>query len=306
MHPGRTVAERIGRIGIWSLQFDRMPAVNARRAAERIEATGAGALWIPESLISKELFAHVTLLLAATERIPLVSGIANIWARDAVAMQNGARTLAEAFPGRFILGLGVSHEPVVRRRGQTYEKPLTRMREYLDAMDRARYVGPEPAEPAPRVLAALGPRMLRLAAERTAGAHPYFVPVEHTPLARAKLGDGPLLAVEQAVVFETDALAAREIARTHMSGYLRLENYANNLKRLGWTEEEIAGPSDRLVDAIVAWGPSEAIADRLQAHLRHGADHVCIQPLARDPSIVTLDPLKEIIGAFVGVNKTIA
>jgi probable F420-dependent oxidoreductase len=304
MHPGRAVADRIGRIGVWSFQFDRMTAEQARRAAARVEEIGAGALWIPESLVSKEVFAHVTLLLGATERLPVASGIANIWARDAVAMQNGARTLADAFPGRFILGLGVSHEPVVKRRGQVYEKPLQRMRDYLDAMDRARYTGPEPAEPAPRILAALGPRMLRLAAERTAGAHPYFVPIEHTPIARKALGDGPLLAVEQAVVFETDPVVAREIAKEHMAGYLRLENYANNLKRLGWTEEDIAGPSDPLVDAIVAWGPSEAILDRVMSHLKHGADHVCVQPRAKDPAVVTLEPLAELI-AEIGRNKTI-
>ncbi len=298
MHAGRAVAERIGRIGVWSRQFDGMTAANARRAAARIEETGAGALWIPESLVSKELFSHLSLLLAATERIPLASGIANIWARDPVAMQNGARTLAEAFPGRFILGLGVSHEPVVRRRGQTYEKPLGRMREYLDAMDRARYAGPEPADPAPRVLAALGPRMLRLAAERTAGAHPYFVPVTHTPIARRQLGPGPLLAVEQAVAFEADAAGARDLARHHMSGYLKLDNYANNLRRLGWSDEDIAGPSDRLVDAIVAWGPSEAILDRLLDHLRHGADHVCVQALSREPATAPFDRLGEIVSAL--------
>lgn len=295
MHPGRAVAERIGRIGVWSFQFDRMTSADARRSAARIDEIGAGALWIPESLVSKELFSHATFLLASTERIPLVSGIANIWARDAVAMQNGARTLAEAFPGRFILGLGVSHEPVVKRRGQIYAKPLERMRAYLDAMDRARYAGPEPSEPAPRVLAALGPRMLRLAGERTAGAHPYFVPVEHTPFARKMLGAGPLLAVEQAVVFETDPSVAREIAREHMAGYLRLENYANNLKRLGWTDEDLAGPSDRLVDAIVAWGPTEAILDRVRSHLRHGADHVCVQPRTTDPGRIPFEDLAQII-----------
>ena len=297
MHSGRAVAGRIGRIGVWSFQLDRMTAASARDAAKRIEEMGAGALWIPESLVSKEIFAHSGVLLAATERMAIVPGIANIWGRDPVAMQNGARTLAEAFPGRFILGLGVSHEPVVKRRGQTYEKPLTRMREYLDAMDRARYTGPEPAEPAPRVLAALGPRMLRLAAERTAGAHPYFVPLEHTKRARKTLGDGPLLAVEQAVVFETDPSVAREIAREHMAGYLRLENYTNNLKRLGWSDEDIAGPTDRLVDAIVAWGPTEAILERVASHLRDGADHVCVQPRAKDPAQVPFEPLAELIAS---------
>lgn len=294
-HPGRAVAERIGRIGVWTFQFDRMPVADVQHAAKRLEELGAGAIWIPESVVSKEVFAHSTLLLGATERIPIATGIANIWARDAVAMQNGARTLADAFPGRFILGLGVSHEPAVKRRGGVYEKPLARMREYLDAMDKARYSGSEPAQPAPRVLAALGPKMLELAAERTAGAHPYFVPVEHTPMARGALGDGPLLAVEQAVAFETDPAKARELARSHMSGYLRLENYANNLRRLGWPDDDIAGPSDALVDAIVAWGPLGRIVDRVLTHLRNGADHVCVQPLAADPLCMDLDGIKELI-----------
>ena len=296
-HPGRAVAQRIGRVGMWTFQFDRMPVADVQRAAARIEEIGAGALWIPESVVSKEVFAHATLLLAATERLPIATGIANIWARDAVAMQNGARTLADAFPGRFILGLGVSHEPAVKRRGGNYEKPLTRMREYLDAMDKARYAGTEPAQPAPRVLAALGPKMLGLSAERTAGAHPYFVPVEHTPLARRTLGDGPVLAVEQAVAFEADPVKARELARAHMSGYLRLENYANNLRRLGWSDEDITQPSDRLVDAIVAWGPLERIVDRTLTHLRDGADHVCIQPLSADPLHVPFDRVAEVFDA---------
>ncbi|MBI2325197.1 MAG: TIGR03620 family F420-dependent LLM class oxidoreductase [Chloroflexi bacterium] len=294
-HPGRAVAQRIGRVGVWTLQFDRMPVAEVRRAAARLEELGAGAIWIPESVVSKEVFAHSTLLLAATERIPVATGIANIWARDAVAMQNGARTLADAFPGRFILGLGVSHEPAVKRRGGIYDKPLTRMREYLDAMDKARYSGPEPAHPVPRLLAALGPKMLELSAERTAGAHPYFVPVEHTPLARRTLGEGPLLAVEQAVAFETDPTKARELARSHMSGYLRLDNYANNLRRLGWSEDDIAGPSDALADAIVAWGPLDRIADRVLTHLGNGADHVCIQPLASDLLRMDLERIGELL-----------
>lgn len=296
-HPGRAVAERIGRVGVWTFQLDRMPVAEARRAAARIEALGAGALWFPESVVSKEAFAHAALLLAATERMAIATGIANIWARDPVAMQNGARTLADAFPGRFVLGLGVSHEPAVRRRGGTYERPLTHMKEYLDAMDRARYSGAEPAQPAARVLAALGPRMLALAAERTAGAHPYFVPVEHTPLARRALGDGPVLAVEQAVAFEDDAATARELARAHMSGYLRLDNYANNLRRLGWSDDDIAGPSDRLVDAVVAWGPLDRIVGRVEAHLRGGADHVCVQPLAADTDL-PLDRVGELVRAL--------
>lgn len=295
-HAGRAVAERIGRVGVWSFRFDEMSAAEARDAARRFEKMGAGALWIPESVVSKEVFAHLSLLLGWTERLPVATGIANIWARDPVAMANGARALADAYPGRSILGLGVSHEPAVKRRGGQYEKPLAYMRSYLDAMDKARSTAPEPAQPAPRVLAALGPKMLALAAERTAGAHPYFVPVEHTPLARKALGDGPLLAVEQAVVFESDAASAREIARDHMKGYLRLDNYANNLRRLGWSDADLAGPSDRLVDAIVAWGDQDGIARRVRAHLDAGADHVCVQPLARQAAPIPFDRLGDLIG----------
>lgn len=294
-HPGREVAARIGRIGVWTFAFDRMQVDDVRRAAARLEELGAGAVWLPESVVSKEVFAHAAIVLAATGRIVVASGIANIWARDAVAMANGARTLGDAFPGRFVLGLGVSHEPAVRRRGSVYERPLARMRAYLDEMDRARYSGPEPTQPVPRVLAALGPRMLRLAAERTAGAHPYFVPPEHTPFARRTLGEGPLLAVEQAVVFEEDATRAREIARAHMAHYLRLENYANDLRRLGWSEGDLAGPSDRLTDAIVAWGPTERIVERLRGHLAAGADHVCAQALSADTARIDLDRIGDIL-----------
>lgn len=299
MHPGRAAAERIGPVGVWTSQLERMASVDERDAARRIEAMRAGALWIAETGMSKDIFAHSTLLLSWTERIPIATGIANIWARDAVAMQNGARALADAFPGRFVLGLGISHAPVVKRRtGGTFDRPIERMRAYLDAMDEARYAGPEPAQAAPRVLAALGPRMLRLARDRAAGAHPYFVPVEHTTAARKELGDGPLLAVEQAVVFEEDPVPAREIARTHMAGYLRLDNYVNDLRRLGWSDEEIAGPSDRLVDAIVAWGPLERIVDRVLTHRKNGADHVCVQPLAAGPRI-PFEHVAELLSACV-------
>lgn len=277
------IAAKIGRIGVWSFHLDRVSARDAATFARAIEGLGYRALWIPESAVSKEIFAHAALLLAASERLIVATGIANIWARDPVAMRNGERALAEAYPGRFLLGLGVSHEPAVRRRGGKYEKPLEHMRSYLDAMDAARYAGPEPAEPAPRVLAALGPKMLALAGERTAGAHPYFVPVEHTPFARKILGPTPLLAVEQAVVLEQDVTRAREIARGHMGGYLRLENYANSLRRMGWSDDDLKGPSDALVDAVVAHGDAKAIAARVQAHLAGGADHVCLQVLNEDP-----------------------
>lgn len=260
-----------------------MAAVHERAFARRLEELGYRALWIPESVTSKEVFAHASLLLSATERLLVGTGIANIWARDAVAMRNGARLLADAFPGRFLLGIGVSHLPAVRRRGGQYEQPLSRMREYLDAMESAPYTGPEPSEAAPVLLAALGPRMIDLAGERTIGAHPYFVPVEHTRTARDRLGPGPLLVVEQAVALEAEAAAARAVARAHMARYLRLDNYLNNLKRLGWSDAALAdGGSDELVDAIVAWGSQEDIAARATAHLAAGADHVCLQALPTD------------------------
>jgi len=279
-HQGRAVARKLGRVGVWTFEADRMSAAEERDFARDVERLGYPALWIPESVVSKEVFVHLALLLGATERLIVASGIANIHAHDPYAMANGARALADAYPGRLVLGIGVSHAPAVKRRGGDYNKPMQQMREYLDLMDGAAYSGPEPAEPAPRVLAALGPKMLELAAERSAGAHPYFVPVEHTSAARVTLGAGPLLATEQAVVLETDPTAARRVARDHMRRYLRLDNYANNLRRLGWAEDDLADDaSDALVDAIVAWGGEAAIAARVRAHLEAGADHVCIQPL---------------------------
>jgi probable F420-dependent oxidoreductase len=279
----RKWAQRLGRVGAWTFDLERLSAAAARDYVRELEGLGIRALWIPESLGSKEIFAHAGLLLAASERLILASGIANMWARDATAMANGQRTLAEAYPGRFLLGIGVSHAPTVKLRGASYDKPVERMTRYLEAMDKAPFTGAAPAEPPGRVLAALGPRMLRLASERSLGAHPYFVPVEHTTLARRELGAGPLLAVEQAAVLSQDPTVARATARKHMKRYLALENYANNLKRIGWSEADLANDgSDALVDAIVAWGDAEAIRARVETHLANGADHVSIQALRAD------------------------
>jgi probable F420-dependent oxidoreductase len=228
----------------------------------------------------KEAFAHQSVLLNATEQIVTGTGIANIWARHPATMQAGAATLGAAFPGRFVLGIGVSHAPIVERSGQTYDRPFTRMVEYLNGMDRVTGDVPVTEIPVPRVLAALGPKMLALARDRADGAHPYFVPVEHTPVARQILGPDRLLIPEQAVVLSTDAEQARSVARSHTTTYLRLPNYVNNLRRLGYSDEDLAGAgSDRLVDAIVAWGDEEQIANRVRAHLQAGADHVLLQPL---------------------------
>jgi len=279
----RTWARRLGQIGAWTFDIERLTAAAAREYVRELESLGVRALWIPESLGSKEVFAHAGLLLAASDKLVIATGIANIWARDATAMANGHRTIAEAYPGRFLLGVGVSHAPVVKMRGASYDKPVEYMGRYLDAMDKAPFTGVAPAESPSRVLAALGPRMLRLAAERSIGAHPYFVPIEHTQLARKELGAGPLLAVEQAAVLSTDPAVARATARKHMKRYLGLDNYANNLKRIGWSDADLANEgSDKLVDAIVVWGDAHAIRARVDAHLTNGADHVCLQVLRAD------------------------
>jgi probable F420-dependent oxidoreductase len=279
----RKWAQRLGRVGVWTFDIERLSATVARDYVRELEHLGIRTLWIPESLGSKEIFAHAGLLLASSDRLIIASGIANMWARDATAMANGHRTLSEAYPGRFLLGIGVSHAPVVKMRGASYDKPVENMARYLEAMDKAPFTGAAPPEPPGRLLAALGPRMLRLAAEHSLGAHPYFVPVEHTTLARKELGAGPLIAVEQAAVLSKDQTVARATARKHMKRYLALENYANNLRRIGWSDADLAGDgSDALVDAIVAWGDAGAIRARVEKHLANGADHVCIQALRVD------------------------
>jgi len=287
----------VGRVGVWSNAPSLAAAAVFRGQLAEIEELGFRAVWYPEGA-GKESFSTAALLLAWSERLVVAPGIANVYARDAMAAANGSRALADAYPGRFLLGLGVSHAPSIAARGQDYGRPLATMRAYLDAMDAAVYRGHEPAEPAPLILAALGPRMLELAAERTIGAHPYFVPVEHTAFARERLGPGKQLMVEQAVVLETDPTRAREIAREYTGYYGSLDNYRRNLMRLGWEEAEIDdGGSDRLVDALVAWGDVEAVRARVAAHLEAGADHVCIQPLPAGD--FRLDQLRELAPALL-------
>lgn len=290
----------LGATGIWTFQLDLQPAAAAIDAVRELESLGYGAIWLPEA-VGKEPLTHAAVLLGGTDRIALATGIVGIWGRDAMTAAAGQRTLCEAYPGRFLLGLGVSHGPMVEgMRGQRYERPLEKMRAYLDAMDRAIYAAAQPAS-TPRVLAALGPRMLALAAERAEGTHPYFVPPEHTVLARHALGPDRLLAVEQAVVLERDAARAREVARAHMAIYLGLPNYANNLRRLGFSDDDLAsGGSDRLVDAIVAWGDVGEIASRVADHRGAGADHVCIQVLDPDPRALPMPQWRELADALLG------
>jgi probable F420-dependent oxidoreductase len=213
-------------------------------------------------------------------------------------MQAGWKTLTEAFPDRFLLGIGVSHAPMVQgvHKG-TYDKPYSTMVEYLDAMDNGIFFGAAPTTAPQRVLAALGPKMLKLAAERGAGAHPYFTPVEHTAFARDTMGAGALLAPELAVVLETDATKAREIARKYMTTYTRLPNYANNLKRFGFTDDEVTNQEDRLVDAIVAWGSIDTVVAAVKGHLDAGADHVCIQVLTDKPGSLPMREWQELADA---------
>ena len=271
-----------GRLGVWTW-IDTMSAAEVADFAAKIEELGYSMLWVPEAL-GRDPFSILGYLAARTSKLKLATGIANIYARDPMTMRAIQHTLAEASGGRFVLGLGVSHAPMVTgMRGHEYGKPVTTMRNYLESMQKALYVGPKAGEEAPIVIAALRQNMLRLAAEKTGGAHPYFVPPEHTARAREILGEGPILAPEQKVLLETDASRAREIARANMKTYLALPNYQNNLRWLGFGDDDLAdGGSDRLVDAIVAWGDEKAIAERVQAHYDAGADHVCIQPFRAD------------------------
>ncbi len=273
----------LGRVGIWTHALDTLPIGRARDVVGEIEALGFGALWLPE-VAGRDPLISASMYLDSTTSIVVATGIANIYGRDALAMACGHKTLTEAFPERFLLGLGVSHAPAVEGlRGHTYGPPLTAMREYLAAMDAAAYLAPAPSTSPTRVLAALGPKMLALAAKEAAGAHPYFVPVEHTAYAREHLGPAALLAPEQMVILVTDADQARTIARRAMKTYLGLPNYTNNLRRLGWGDDDLDhGGSDRLVDAIVAWGDETAIKARVDAHFAAGADHVCVQVLLDD------------------------
>lgn len=291
----------IGRVGIWSFTLELVPARQAQDAAAEIEALGYKAVWIPEAM-GREAFTHSAVLLAGTRRLVVATGIANIFARDPVTMAAAQKTVTEAYPDRFLLGMGVSHAPLVEGvRGHRYDKPLTTMRNYLDAMDAAPFLAVPPTAAPVRVIGALHPKMLKLAAERTAGAHPYFVPPEHTAQARQIMGKGALLAPEQAVVLETNASKARDIARGHMMTYLALPNYVNNLKRLGFTDDDIAnGGNDRLVDAIVAWGDIDAIVRRVKAHHDAGADHVCVQVLDPDPRQLPLRQWRELAPALLG------
>jgi len=264
-----------------------MPAAEARPAARDIETLGYDTIWYPEGLGTRESFTNAAVLLAATERIRIPSGIANIWGRDAVAAANAARVLADAFDDRYLLGLGVSHPRQVDPRGHQYLKPVAHMSAYLDAMDDDPFVSPDGASvrraPVPRVLAALRPPMLRLAAGKALGAHTFLVPVEHTRRARELLGPDALLVVEQKVVLAANPTESRERARAALAWYLDTPNYLDNLRWLGFTEADFEhGGSNRLVDALVAAGDEETVLTRVREHLEAGATQVALHPLEDD------------------------
>ena len=260
----------LGKIGIWRHSSGLTPDVLAE-----VEALGYGAIWVGGSPPGD--LKIIENILDATDHIAVATGILNVWKDDAATVGPSYHRLADKHPGRFLLGLGIGHPEAT----QEYQKPYDKLVSYLDELDELEV----PAEG--RALAALGPRVLRQSAERSAGAHPYLVTPEHTRRAREILGAGPLLAPEQKVVLETDPERARAIGRPRVQQpYLGLTNYLSNLRRLGWTDADFAdGGSDALIDALVVHGDAQAVADGVTAHLDAGADHVAIQVLNEEPML---------------------
>lgn len=269
----------VGGTGIWSAALRYGDEAEAADAAGELEELGYSALWIPD--VGGDVFASVANLLGATQAVTVATGILNLWMHTAEETAAQFDALTAEHGCRFLVGIGVSHAPLVDRvkEAGTYRRPLAQMRNFLDGLDAA----DPPVPQHDLVLAALGPKMLELAHQRTAGTHPYLVTPDHTAAAREVLGAGPVVAVEQGVVLETDADAARTLARGHLATYLALPNYSNNWKRLGFTDDDLAhGGSDRLVDALYAWGDESTIARRVQQHRDAGASHVCVQVVIDD------------------------
>lgn len=272
----------IGRVGLWTGLLDAHPTSRVRELAVELEEMGWPCLWRPETS-GRDALVSAAQILEATTTLKVATGIAQIHARHPLTTRNAQRTLHEASGGRFLLGLGVSHAPFIEAvRKVAYVKPYTEMVEYLAAMEQAPFSAVAAPDEPPTVLAALGPKMLQLAASAAQGAHPYFSPVEHTAFARETMGAGPLLAPELMVVIDDDRTRATETAMQHVSRYLRLPNYTNNLKRHGFSDDDVSEPSDRLVDAIVVRGSIDDVVARVGEHHDAGADHVCIQVLTPD------------------------
>jgi probable F420-dependent oxidoreductase len=290
----------LGRVGVWTFAFDARPARQIGEDARAIEGLGFLSLWVPEGGGSRDVIGHLSWLLGETKRLAIASGIANITARQPEVLQAGATSLADAYGERMVLGVGVGHQYSTGRRGVEWAHPLERMRAYLDRMDEVADTWPPPDVPARRLLAALGDGMLRLSAERALGAHTYFVPPEHTAHARKVLGQEPVLAVEQTVVLDDDPSGARAVAAPWAAGYLELPNYVNNWRRFGYGEDDVTGdPSDRLVDAAIAWGSVDDVARRVREHLDAGADHVCVQVISADEADACLPQLRVLAPALL-------
>jgi probable F420-dependent oxidoreductase len=287
---------KLGRVGIWSgeLRFHRETQEIAEAAAE-LEQLGYGTLWVPGG-IGGNIFGAATRLLESTRSSAVATGILNIWMHEPADVAERRARIEDDHPGRFLLGLGVSHGPLVdSKEPGRYRRPLAKMRSYLDALDEA--ATPVPVDA--RMLASLGLKSLEIARERSAGSHPYFIPVEHSAFARDRLGRDRLLAPEQAVMLESDPETARARAREFMSGYLQLPNYTDALKRFGFGEDDLRdGGSDRLVDAIVAWGDEDAVARRVAAHHDAGADHVCIQVVGAPKGTLPLESWRRLAPAL--------
>ena len=275
-------AADIGKLGVWGF-LDACDYKQCIELAQTVEQLGYAALWVPEGS-GRDPFVTITMLAGETEKLYLATGIANVYARDPMAMASARNAIDELSGGRLILGLGVSHRELVSAiRSHDYGKPVSTMRNYLKALHAAMYLAPQPSTQGMIILAALRDKMLGLAGSEADGAHPYFVTPEHTARARAIIGADKFLAPEQKVLLIKDASEARPIARQFMAMYLGLENYRNNLLTLGFTVDDFEhGGSNRLVDAIVAWGDEQSIQKRLEAHWQNGADHVCIQALRPD------------------------
>lgn len=291
----------IGRVGVWT-RTDGLSISETVEFAQRIEALRYGALWIPDAF-GRDPLVHAGWLLAHTRRLVVATGIVNIHLRDPFAVAGAQKTLHEQSSGRFLLGLGVSHEPAMTRiLGRSYPPPLASMRGYLDAIAAAPWAGPPLEAEPPIILAALGPKMLALAAERTLGAHPYFAPPSNTARSRVLLGASAWLCPEQKLLLESDPSRARARARAAMAGSLALPNYRLNLKRAGFEEGELDhGGNDRVVDAIVAWGGIDVLVQRVEDHLVAGATHVCIQALDPDhPTRPDLSLLEALAPRLVG------
>jgi probable F420-dependent oxidoreductase len=267
----------LGRFGIWTFDFERQPAAQMRESIQELEEQGWRAFWIPE-LLGREALTHAGYLLACTDRMHVINGIAQIWSHAARSTYGASLLLADAYPNRHVLGLGFGGE---QRPGTT---PIRAMTEYLDQLDTIETPNPRPSAPVRRILAAYGPKMLELARDRSAGAHTYHVNVAHTAQAREILGPDAFLGVEHAVLFESDPDKARTIARQHLDSYLNSTYNVAKFRRLGYSESDIAdGGSDRLVDDFVFWGDLDSIVEKLHAHVEAGADHVGVQVIGIEP-----------------------